>query len=306
MDWDALQQAIADASLFFVHDERDRDREKLSALRKLPALARLGFERTTHPKSWRKLDQWSSNQFEFEGPPYILRDDIPEQPTFDLVAISEQYYENEYPVYTLGRVINQFTRTDQRLIIATDDTSFQPAGARRPLDESPVIDETFDYKTIFDAHADRYEKAGLSFPLRDTRNLFLQDNAILYELVTGKTLDTVHEVFHRLPDAPYIPIWDTITDIFTTDATQGTRLLDQETQEGLAKWLRRRIEFDYQTSQDIAADLNSLARRRERMFNPYRRRRQPEMEDARETAAELNIDNAVLQKRYMTWLRGET
>lgn len=306
MDWDAFQRTIADTNLFFVYDERDRDREKLCALRKLPALARLGFEKVTHPKSWRKLDQWSINQFEFEGPPYILRDDIPEQPTFDLVAISEQYYEDEYPVYTLGRVIKQFTRTDQRLIIATDDASFQPAGARRPLDESPVIDETFDYKTIFDAYATRYKKAGLSFPLRDTRNLFLQDNAIVYELVTGETLDTVHDVFHRLPDAPYLPIWNTMTNIFTTDATQGTRLLDQETQEGLAKWLRRRIEFDYQTGQNIAGDLNSLARRRERLFNPHRRHRRPKMEDARETAAELDIDDATLQSRYTTWLRSET
>lgn len=306
MDWNAFQRNFEDASLVFVHDERTRRREKLCSLRKLPALLRLGFATTTHPKSWRKLDQWSTNQFEFEDPTFITLDEIPNQPDSDLVAITDQFYEDEYPIFSLGQVLNAYTLVDFRLVVAGDDPDFQPAGARRPLTESPVIDETFAYRTIFDALRAKYRQANLHFPLRGCRNVFLQDNAILYELVTGNTLDSPSDLFYRLADAPYLPIWHTITEIFTTNVSQGTRLLDQKSQKGLSKWLRRRVELGYDGGQEIASYLNHLSRRHEHLFNPYRRTRRPEMEQAREAVRDECIEDTQIEGRYRHWLGERT
>lgn len=302
MRWDALQRDLDGASMIFVYDDRDRDREKLCALRKLPACLRFGFDVTTYPKSWRKLDQWSTNEFEFTESEYRLLDDIPDRPTFDLVAITDQFYEDEYPIFSLTSVIDEYTTTDNRLLIAGDDEAFQPAGARRPLSESPTMDVAIDYRDLFAAFEDRYQSAGLRFPLRGSRNLFLQDNAMLYEIVTGHSLETVRDVFYALPDAPYLPLWEPLTDIFTTGTQQGTRLLDQDTQEGLAKWLRRRVELDYHEGLEIASHLNNLARRRERLFNPYRRLNRSELDAARDTAQSLEVSDTDLRARYQTWL----
>lgn len=302
MDWNAFNQNFEDAALVFVYDERRSNQEKLCSLRKLPALLRLGFAITTHPKSWRKLDQWSTNQFEFENPTFITLDDLPDEPTSDLVAITDQYYEDEYPIFSLGRVLNAYTRVDHRLIVASDDADFEPAGGRRPLAESPTIDKTFDYRRIFDAFKTRYRHAGLHFPLQDSQNIYLQDNAIIYELVTGESLHSITDVFYRLPDAPYLPLWQTISEIFTMNVPQGTRLLDQNSQEGLAKWLRRRVELGYESGQEIASYLNHLARRHEQLFNPYRRTRRPEMREARERIEEVTIQDPTINTRYRNWL----
>lgn len=304
MDWDAFQQDLEDAAIVFVHDEPHQGREEFASLRKLPALLRLGFPAVTHPKSWRKIDQWSTNHFEFAEVNFVTLEEVRQEPPGDLIAITDQFYEDEYPIFSLGQVLNAYTQVDDRLLVAGNDSDFEPAGARRPLAESPRIDETFPYRRIYQEFESRYEEAGLHFPLRGSRNLFLQDNAMLYELVTGDTLDTITEVFYSLPDAPFLPLWKSLTDIFTTDVPQGTRLLDHETQQGLSKWLRRRIECSYNEGQELASYLNHLSRRHEQLFNPYRRARKPEMTAARETIQDLAIDDPELEARYRRWLDG--
>lgn len=304
MDWDAFQLDIADASIVFVHDEPIQDREQFSSLRKLPALRRLGFSAVTHPKSWRKLDQWSTNQFELEEVNFVTLEEVRRQQTNDLIAITDQFYEDEYPIFSLSQILNAYTQADHRLMVAGNDPDFEPAGARRPLAESPTIDENVPYRRIYEVFESRYEDAGLHFPLRGSRNLFLQDNALLYELVTGDALDTITDVFYRLPDGPYLPLWQSLTEIFTTDVPQGTRLLNQDQQKGLSKWLRRRVEVDYDESDEIASYLNHLSRRHEQLFNPYRRARKPGMAEARETIQELDIDDPGLEARYRRWLGG--
>lgn len=294
------------SGVYFVYDElnRDKNREKLCALRKYPALLRLGFEQMTCPKSWQKVDRWSRNQFEFEHPEFIHMDDISESPETDLAAISDQYYEERLPLFSLSQIIDRYTISDARIVVGGDNRNFKTSGAHRPLREMEFTKGDFAYRDVFEAFNDRYQSFGYEFPLDYCLNIFIQENALLYEVVTGDSVDTLTEFFKILPLAPYLPIWETLTEIFTTGVEQGTRLLGKSERSQLGKWLRRRIEMDYHQGVDTARYLNNLARRHERLFDPYYRREMQGMEEAQDyLETSVSDPEDPVAARFRNWLR---
>lgn len=307
MRWRTLTRDVKNADTYFLYDVHDSGREKLCTLRKLPALLRLGYQQTTYPKQWRKLDQWATDQYEFESPPYILLDDIPFEPTTALAAISTQYYEDNYQLYSLSRVLDRYVNVPARLAVGGDSKTFEPAKAKRSLDESPFVDTVHDYRQVYNAFDQRSADTIYEYPLTDTKNIFIQENAALYTLVSGDTITTLEAFFEILPDAPYLPIWNTFTAIFTQTRAKGATVLNTTQREGLAKWLRRRMELDYTTGEAVASQLNNLARRRERLFNPYYRREMTQEKQVTQILRRLpeSSDNAY-RCRLKTWLQEAT
>lgn len=303
MRWETLNRELQGPGVYFIYDELDRSekREKLCALRKYPALARLGWDRMTCPKSWQKVDQWSRNQFELEAPEFVHMDDVKIPPERDLAAFSDQYYEDKLPLFSLSSIINSYTRSSARLIVGAESKDFQMSGAIRPLREMGFLKRDLNYRRVYDAFEMRYQELGFQFPVKHSLNVFIQENALLFEEVTGTRISTLIELFEVLPDAPYLPIWRTFTDIFTTDVQQGTRLLDEDQRTEFAKWLRRRVELDYHQGEDFASYFNSLARRNEGLFDSQYRKEMDAMGDARAYLDELQVSNPV-ERRLATWL----
>jgi hypothetical protein len=310
MNWAKLVRETDEPGVYFVYDELNRNeaREKLCALRKYPALLRLGFHRLTCPKSWQKIDQWSSDQFEFEAPEFVHMDDIAESPDRDLAAISDQYYEDKLPVFSLSQVVDRYTVSDARMVVGGDDRSFETAGAHRPLSEMEFVEEAYNYRDVYSAFENRYKGLGYHFPLDYCLNVYVQENALLYELVTDNSIRSTSDFFDILPEAPYLPVWTDFTQIFTAGVDHGTRLLDDTERTGLAKWLRRRIELNYHEGKETAAYLNDLARRRERLFDPVLRAELPEAAAAREYLAALERNDCpnFVQNRFRHWLTETT
>jgi hypothetical protein len=309
MKWETLTRELRGSGVYFVYDELDRspDREKLCDLRKYPALVRLGLDQLTCPKGWQKLDPWSTNQFEFEGTEFIHMDDIKFPPTNDIAAITAQYYEDQHPQFSLSPIVDAYTRSSARLVLGSGTRNYQISGTVRPLREMDFLEADFEYQDIYDAFEDRCEQAGYRYPLNLCRNVFVQENALLFEEVTGERVQSIEGFFERLPDAPYLPIWRTLSDIFTAGVEQGTRLLDDDQRKGLGKWLRRRVELDYHQGREIAASLNALSRRRERLFDPHSRRELSEMGEARSYVESIKTDTeleARLEQWLLTALRG--
>ena len=298
MRWETLNRALQESGVYFVYDElnRSKKREKLCSLRKYPALLRLGWERMTCPKSWQKVDQWATNQFELDTPEFVHMDDVEIPPTRDLAAISDQYYEEKLPLFSLGSIINSYTRNSARLVVGAGSKDFQMSGTTRPLREMGFLEWELNYRRVFEAFETRYRDLGYRFPINHSLNVFVQENALLFEEVTGSRLSSLHDLFEVLPKAPYLPIWRTLSDIFMTDVQQGTRLLDEEQRIEFAKWLRRRMELDYHQGREIATYLNGLARRKEGLFDLHYRREMATMDDARLYLDALEVSNPVEQR----------
>ena len=303
MKWETLNRALQGSGVYFVYDElnRSEEREKLCALRKYPALLRLGWDRMTCPKSWQKVDQWATNQFELEAPEFIHMDDIEIPPKRDLVAISDQYYEDKLPLFSLSSIINSYTRNSARMVVGAESKDFQINSTIRPLREMDFIKQEFNYRRVYEAFETRYEEFGYQFSVKHSLNVFVQENALLFEEVTGSRINSLLEFFEVLPEAPYLPIWQTLSDIFTTDIQQGTRLLDEDQRIEFAKWIRRRVELNYHQGREITTYLNSLARRKEGLFDPHYRREMAIMDDARSYLDGLEVSNPV-DRRLANWL----
>jgi hypothetical protein len=232
-------------------------------------------------------------------------DDIDFPPMNDIAAITSQYYEDQHPQFSLTPIVNAYTQSSARIILGAEAENYQMNGTVRPLREMDFLEVDFDYREIYDAFEDRCEQAGYHYPLSHCRNIFVQENALLFEEVSGQRVRSIEDFFDRLPDAPYLPIWRTLSEMFSIGVDQGTRLLDQNERDGLAKWLRRRVELDYHQGQAIATSLNDLARRRERLFDHHSRRELPGMDDAQSYANTMDAESE-LETRLEGWLLATT
>jgi hypothetical protein len=140
-------------------------------------------------------------------------------------------------------------------------------------------------------------------PLTDTKNLFLQDNANLYEFVTGTSLETTEALFQELPDAPFLPLNRPLEDIFSRNDQYGTVPLDEDDMTGLQRWLRRRIELDRSSVDDIVQGLNQEVSEEGRTFDPSYTDRSPSVRQASQRGKEIDRDESTIHKRYRAWLQ---
>lgn len=299
MRWAKLERALDEDSVTFVYDtQRNGNVEGL--LRCLPPVLYTGIETATFPKSWLQLDRSGRHRlYEYE---WRLLEDI-ESPTVDLVACTTQFYEDNYDIFSLRRVVNAYSTADRRLVVVGDRDDFELSGTVRPFDEDPVVDRTFSFESIYEAFEERYRSFGVELPLQDTENLFIQDNATILELASGEQVTTTRELIDMLPEAPYLPLVTSLSSIFASHTGIGSEPLDSvEAREELGKWLRRRIEFHREESLTVARQLNEFAIDHERLYDPAHRRQMPAMNEARSLRRELNPEENPIHDRYDRWL----
>jgi len=187
--------------------------------------------------------------------------------------------------------------------VITDSHRFTPRGGQRPLYQEQFVEDLGEYQRLYTAHESIYEDSEWGLPLIDTKNIFLHDNANLYELVTGNQLQTTEELFEKLPEAPYLPLYDVFSQIFAREEEYGSVPLDQDDVTGLQRWLRRRVEWDRQTATKVAESLNRTVSNDGSTFDPSYVTRSPAMQEARSAANEIDPHESSINKRYLSWLQ---
>ncbi|WP_254523992.1 hypothetical protein [Natrinema caseinilyticum] len=297
---DRLLNGVRDAEVIYLYDPRENSRWGL--LRGLPALHYLGVDDFTYPTSWCQFGR-GSRHFELEYDYHVVSNDldIPDD-TPDFGVVTNEYYEEETP-YTIKFLINRYTVTDSKLFVLTEDRLFEPQGARRPLYQEPFVDMLGTYSEVYETFESAYQEADWDLPLSDTKNLFVQDNANLYQFVSGESLSETTDLFEVLPEAPYLPLYDALSSVFSRPNEYGAVPLDADSGlNELVKWLRRRIEWDRDTASEVANALNDVVVADGSRFDSAAARRDPSVSDARRMADDLEPTASAIDRRYADWL----
>lgn len=277
-------------------------------LRSLPALQFLGLGDFTYPTSWRQLKQtWEyekgGTQYEFPGSDYHVIGNMDHSSDDDLGVVTTSYYEHQTQ-YSIKHLVDRYTVGDGTLVVVADHREFQPIGGTRPLYQEQFVERVGTYERVYEAIEEAYEEDGWRLPLHDTKNLFVQDNAILYEFVEGERLRTAKELLKKLPDAPYLPMYETFCEIFSTENQRSGPLENDDKIEALGGWLRRRIEWNRQDSISIARELNRTVSDEVGTFDPSYVSRNPKQREARERANDLDPGASDIDAKYHDWLAG--
>jgi hypothetical protein len=295
-----LLSGVQDADVAYIYDPRDNSRWGL--LRGLPAIYYLGVGDFTYPTSWCQFE-FGNRVLELDYDYHVVSTglDIPEHnPNFGVVT--NDHYEQETQ-YTIKYLINRYTVAGALLFVLVDSKRFQPQGSKRPLYQEPFADLVGRYASVYEKFEVAYEEANWELPLADTKNLFIQDNANLYEYVTGESVSDTTELFEVIPDAPFLPLYDPMVDVFSRETNPGTVPLDAETGiPELVRWLRRRIEWDRDTARDVAYTLNEAVVADGSTFDFRAARRAPSAREARLAADDLTESSNPIDQRYATWL----
>lgn len=306
MDKPVAFRRLSDADVAIVHDDVPETYWWL--LRSLPALNYIGFKTFTFPTLWRTLNTGSrfefySDQYDYLEYDYKVLGQI-EQESFDndLTVITNEYYESETQ-YSIDHLVSRYSSRPETLLIVTDSKRFTPRGGQRPLYQEQFVERVGSYDRLYQGFKSIYEEAGWQFPLIDTKNIYLQDNANLYEFVEATQLETAEELFEVLPETPYLPLYDVFSRIFAREDEYGSVPLDEDDVTGLQRWLRRRIEWERGTATDVAKRLNKSVSEEGRTFDPSYARRSPELRDARRSADNLDPNESSIHKRYRSWLQ---
>lgn len=283
-----------------VHDPVDNSRWQL--LRAVPALYYLGVADFTYPTTWRQIEGYTQQDylgFEYRHLTEMEPgSELPEK----LGIVTNDHYEKE-TTHSVSGLVERYASGDDSLVVVTDSRDFTPVGRHRPLDQEQFADRAGTYNRIYRAFENRYERFGYELPLSDTQNLFVQDNALLYEFVTDDSLGGVRELFDVLPDAPVLPLYDTFTDLFARPEEYGTVPLDsKESIDDVARWLRRRIELDRGTAREIVNSYNKQVAEDGTTFDPAHANQSPELERGRTAAKDLDAEESPVDARFEGWL----
>lgn len=276
-------------------------------LRGLPVITYLGVGHATYPTSWRQLKHtWQHDrggkQYSFPGYDYHVLGGIDLGSTEDLCVITTSYYEHQTQ-YTINDIVDRYAGNEGTLVVIADERRFQPTGGLRPLYQEPFCERIGSYDRVYNAIAEHYADAGWDLPLRDTKNLFLQDNANLVGLVEGEPPKSTAALFDSVTGAPYLPLYDTFSKIFARPDQLGVAPLESdEIIEAFGGWLRRRIEWEKATAAEVARKLNLEVSMEGTAFDPSYAQRSPKLNEARDAAEELDRDTNDISERYYDWL----
>lgn len=299
MRWEKFSRTLNDAQTVFIYDTVKNGKVN-GHLRALPAILYGGFGDVTCPKGFLRVSDYGRHQL-YEYNWHLLQDLDGRE--FDLVACTNQYYERELGIFSLRTLLKRYAKTGRRLVVLGDQPSFEVSGMVRPLREDPVVTASFSYDEVYEAYKQFYRMHDYELPLKGTKNLFLQDNALCYEASTNKSISTIEELIEILPRAPYLPIVKGLSTIFSAKDLGSEPLESTESIEGFGKWLRRRVELTYQEALSTARTINEYASAHERLFDAASRRRMTEMSVADSGVRELEGDANPIADRHRQWLR---
>jgi hypothetical protein len=294
MGLDALRYWLRQDHVFIYDSSATRSFRQLRAL---PAMSYLGYEAFTYPKSWSQLAGTETYSLFEHTHSHIDNIDELNEPT---CVITNQNYEGHTPD-SIGRLRNILRADDGRLAICADQKKFRIQGAKRPLrDQHNVI--TRSYQEIYDTFEEHYAEGGHTMPLSDTQNLFLQDNAILYQEVSDTTVNTSEGLFEAVSEAPYLPLYESLCRVFNRDQSFGSSPLKADEITEFAKWIRRRIEWDNKSAGQITEMLNKQVLEDSSTFAHATRVDHTTTTEAREAKSRLDPESHSLEHRLHRWL----
>lgn len=298
MNYEYLQTQLDRANVAFIWDE-DVD-AAWGRLRILPAIYYWGVTHFTLPKRWRKLS--STKQYDYLEYEYELLGnmDLGDEP---LCSITSQNYES-HTEYTIQPLLTRYQSHESPLVVAAESRYFDPKGGQRELQEQPFVEKLGSYGRVYNAFKEHYRDVGFGCPLKGTANLYLQDNANIYELVSGKQLSSKTELFNRLPELPYLPLYKVFIEIFGRDDGPGSSPLPTYAHiEGLSRWLRRRVEWDRQAGLEQAKRLNRAVDKDESIFAHKTRMRCTNEFDIGTVTRRIDKSKSDVHRRYWGWLQ---
>lgn len=297
-----LAEMLRANDVAFIHEPVENSRWWM--LRSLPALRRLDIEHFTFPTSWRQLGGRGA-QYDYLDYEYHVIGDIEPPAGANLCVITNEHYETE-TAHSIDHLINRFTAREGTLLVVADTMSFTPAGGQRPLYQEQFTNRIGTTNLLFEAFTEQYRAHDWTLPLTDTKNMFIQDNAKLYELVTGERLTESRALFDILPEAPYLPLYNVFSQIFARPDEYGSVPLGSDDDvSALGRWLRRRIEWDRETGINVARQLNRAVAADGSTFDPSYARRSPAMQEARAAASDLEPTADSIEARYHEQLTTE-
>jgi hypothetical protein len=294
MGLDALRYWFRQDHVFIYDSSVTRSHRQLRAL---PAMAYLGYKVFTYPKSWSQLAGTETYSLFEHSHTHINDMNVLDAPT---CVITNQNYEEHTP-NTIAALRNIPRAEEGRLAICADQRKFQIQGAKRPLrDQHNVI--TRSYEEVYDTFEEHYAEEGYTMPLSDTRNLFLQDNAILYQEVSESTVNGSVELLEVVSEAPYLPLYGSLCRIFNRDESFGSSPLTADEVGEFVKWLRCRVEWDNKTAERITEMLNKQVLEDSNVFAHATRIDHTTTTEVRETKSGLENRSHSLERRMYRWL----
>ena len=295
---EVLFRRLKSSDVAVVFDEVDNSRWWM--LRSIPIIQYLVADDFTYPTSWRQLD--GGKQYEYLDFNYHVLGGIESEDLPPLGIVTNIHYEKKTQ-YSIQPLIDRYTSAKAPLVVVIDDTEFTSEGRPRPLAQEQFANRIGSLEDLFDAMERQYEAAGFMLPLRDTRNIFIQDNAILYELVEGTRLNRTTELFDILVDSPYLPLYDVFAKMFSQEDELGAAPLQSEKEvDGLGKWMRRRVELSRSDGLEIARQLNRAVADDVSTFNLSFTKRNVSVAQAWNVAEDLDANASPVHDRFQTWL----
>lgn len=293
-----LERVVLRSDVVFMYDSVGDS--GFGLLRSLPAITLLSFDHFTYPKTWRQLD--GSEQYQCADHTHLVlgKEELAD---VHLCAITNQNYE-DHTKYTLAPVISRYADNDRTLFVVADHEGFAPQRGQRELRMQPFVQSLTGYDTVFGHFEEYYNDHGYRFPLTDSKNLFMQDNAILYELVEDEQITLTKELFDVLTDAPYLPLYEAFTKMFSRpDKPGATPLPSTEDINGLGKWIRRRTDMERQPALRIARSLNRAVTDDSRIFDTAALFGAPSNRQVRDALQELEPADNPIDRRYYDHLQ---
>ena len=319
MDWEQLRYWWKSSEVVYIHEPLQRS-YGYGMLRSLPAINRINmitrWENTeqeissepygwfTYPKQWRQLG--NVDQFGMEPHEWRVLDDI--NPVLEPVcATTNMHYEQQLP-YSIGPLVSKCRRSGQSVYVLADDEDFQIASATRPLrEERYTFPVDRGYPEVYASLQEFYQSQGINFPLVDTRNVFLQDNAFLFnEIHSGSRVTSAVDLFEVLPKAPYLPLYGSMVQIFNRNDSKGADAIPSEELDALRKWLMRRINWTSSTARNIAESLNEKVLADANIFAAPTRVNHPTLIDVRSYIDDLKHQSSPIHQIYCQWLKKGT
>lgn len=308
MDWNTLAYWVKARDVIVCYDAQSTG-WGYGLLRTLPAIEHIAtvmidIPQYTYPKQWRQLGD--VEQFGMYPHEWIRLQDISEIDS-PFGIFTNEHYEQESP-YTVSPAVSKIRGADQTAFVVSDIEKFELQIDSRPLADHGYVKDIGEYTDLYSVLNNHYNEYGYSLPLTDSRNLFLQDNAILYNNIHDPTspVSTVEDLFDRLSEAPYLPLYSAMTRIFNRDDSFGAVALPESELEGFRKWLQRRIDRSQSECRDLAEALNRVVLNQNTVFTVESQIEHTTFSWVREFVASLRPEKNPVERKFVGWLEGVT
>jgi hypothetical protein len=308
MDWDDLRYWLKARDIITCFDAQSTG-WGYGLLRTLPAIdhvatVMIDAPQYTYPKQWRQLGDVA--QFGMFPHEWIRLQDISNvESPFGI--LTNEHYEQESP-YTISPAISKVRHVGQTVFLISDIEDFKLEMDSRPLADHGYVKDIGEYADLYTILNSHYTEHGYPHPLSDSRNLFLQDNAIIYNNIHDPASDisAVEDLFDRLPDAPYLPLYSAMTRIFNRDDSFGAVALPDTELVGFRKWLQWRIDRSQSECRDLAETINGRVLDENTVFTVESQIEHKTFNRAREFVASLDPGDNPIERKYVGWIQGVT